>query len=125
MELKNDLPSRNALDTCIDEHYSRKNLPCIPYGEGKIKTSVIDGQVYEEAYEQVYFVARKYFIKYSIPIDTRNFYAMLSLAIGPNYVPMRWLVTEKNQAQFSMDSTTKAVTHNLAMLDEYLEGRLR
>lgn len=124
MELKNDLPSRNALDACIDEYYSRKNLPCIPYGEGKTKTSMIDGQVYEEAYEQVYFVARKYFIKYSIPIDTRNFYAMLSLAIGPNYVPMRWLVTEKNQSQFSMDSTTISVAHNLAMLDEYLAGRL-
>ncbi|MCW8209450.1 hypothetical protein D8B24_21120 [Verminephrobacter aporrectodeae subsp. tuberculatae] len=48
---------------------------------------------------------------------------MLSLAIGPNYVPMFWLVTKENESKFSMDSTTEAVVHNLAMLDEYLAGR--
>ncbi|WP_265645315.1 hypothetical protein [Verminephrobacter aporrectodeae] len=124
MKLKNDLQSYAALDACIDKYYRNKGLPCLPYGEGIVKTSVIDGRIYEEVYEKVYFVARKYFIKYGIPIDTRNFFAMLFLAIGPNYVPMFWLVTEENDSKFSMDSTTEAVTHNLAMLDEYLAGRL-
>ncbi|WP_265645314.1 hypothetical protein [Verminephrobacter aporrectodeae] len=123
MELKNDPQSHAALDACIDKYYRDKGVPCRPYGEGIVKTSVIDGKVYEDEYERIYFVARKYFINYSIPIDTRNFFAMLSLAIGPNYVPMRWLVTEENKSKFSMDSTTEAVVHNLAMLDEYLAGR--
>ncbi|MCW5223538.1 hypothetical protein D8B23_02550 [Verminephrobacter aporrectodeae subsp. tuberculatae] len=90
----------------------------------QIRTSVIDGQIHEDVYEKVYFVARKYFIKYSIPIDTKNCFAMLSFAIGPNYVPMTWLVTEENESKFRVDNTTEAVVHNLAMLDEYLAGRL-
>jgi len=85
---------------------------------------VIDGVSYDNEYHQDFFVDRKHFIRYSIPIDTRNFYAMLSLAIGPNYVSMRWLVGDQNQSKFSMESTTEAVSQNLSMLDEYLSGRI-
>jgi len=124
MELRNDSQSYAALNACIDRYYRSKGLPCLPIGEVKINTSEINGAIYENDYEQNYFVARKYFIKYSIPIDTRNFYAMLSLGVGPGYVPMKWLVSEENESKFSMESTTEAVVHNLKMLDEYLAGRL-
>jgi hypothetical protein len=125
MELKNNPESYAALNECIDLYYSARGLPCLPIGEIKINTSEINGVTYENDYVKNYFVARKYFIQYGIAIDTRNFFSMLSLGIGPGYVPMRWLVTEENKSKFSMESTTEAVVHNLAMLDEYLAGRLK
>lgn len=125
MELKNNQESYSALNACIDKYYQQQALPCLPYGERKIQKSYIADIECEEEYQQVYFVARKHFIQYSIAIDTRNFYSMLSLAIGPHFVNMRWLVSERNESKFSMESTTEAVTHNLAMLDEYLAGRLK
>jgi hypothetical protein len=125
MELKNNQDSFYALNACVDKYYQERGYPCLPYGGTKIQKIYIDGKEYEEEYQQVYFVARKHFIQYSIAIDTRNFYSMLSLAVGPHFVNMRWLVTEENESKFSMDSTTEAVEHNLAMLDEYLAGRLK
>lgn len=125
MELKNDEQSYAVLDACVDRYYSDRNLPCLPYGVRQTRSSNIDGVIREEVCLQTYFVARKHFIQYAIAIDTRNFYSMLSLAIGPHFVNMRWLVSEENESKFSMESTTEAVVHNLAMLDEYLGGRLK
>jgi hypothetical protein len=89
-----------------------------------VSKSVIDGTSYDDEYHRDFFIDRKYFIRYSIPIDTRNFYAMVSLAIGPNYVPLKWLVSDETQSKLSMESTTEGVVHNLIMLDEYLAGGL-
>jgi len=123
MELRNDAPSRNEMRLCIERFYRDKNRSCFGYGD-TVHASMIDGINYEETYSMKYLVDKKNFIRYHIPIDTRNFYAYLCLGVGPEYVNMQNLVSEENQSKFSMESTTEAVVHNLAMLDEYLAGRL-
>jgi hypothetical protein len=119
MELKNDQESYEALDQCITGYYRSKGQPCLSYGAGKIKTSKIDGKIYENDYVQTYFVARKNFIQYSIPIDRCNFFAGLLLGVGPHFVPLGWLLSEALENELSMESTTDAVLHNLVMLDDY------
>ena len=66
---------------------------------------------------------KKYAVKYSIPTAIRTF-AGLWIGIGPEYVPIEWVVNKEVAKIFNGDSTTEAITHNLAMLDEYLAGRL-
>lgn len=124
VELKNDEASRNALTLCIERYYKDQKRVCFRRGGIIIHTSVIDKSIYEDTYSVKYIIDRKYFFRYHIPIDDRNFYAMLEFGIGPEYEEIRSLVSEENQSKFSMDSTTEAVVHNLKMLDEYLAGRL-
>jgi len=124
MELKNNQESHEALIHRVAEYYRARSESYLPIGSKKVTTSVIDGKTYEDGYTQEFFVKRKYFIVISIPIDTRNFFASLSLGVGPGYAPLRWLVTEENQSKISMESTTEGVKKNLALLDEYLAGRL-
>lgn len=123
VELKNDALSRNAMRLCLERYYGNKGRSCSGYGEA-VHSSVVDGITCEETYSMKYLIDKKILIRYHIPIDTRNFYACLCLGIGPEYVNMRNLVSEEDQYKFSMESTTEAVFHNLAMLDEYLAGRL-
>lgn len=123
--LKHDEESRNALTLTIERYYSRRKRVCYRRSGVEIHTSVIDGQTLEDGYSVKYIIDRKYFFRYFIPIDTRNFFAYLSFGIGPEYESMRSLVSESNQSKFSMESTTEAVESNLAMLDEYLAGRLK
>jgi hypothetical protein len=123
VELKNDAQSRNEMHLCIEQFYRDRNRSCFGYGDA-VHSSIVDGMNCEETFSMKYLIDKKNFIRYHMPIDTRNFYAYLCLGIGPEYVNMRNLVNEENQSKFSMESTTEAVVHNLAMLDEYLAGRL-
>lgn len=123
VELKNDVLSRNEMRLCIERYYRDRGRDCFGYGE-VVHTSLMDGITCEDTYSMKYLIDKKNLIRYHIPIDARNFYACLCLGVGPEYVNMRNLVSEKNQYKFSMESTTDAVVHNLAMLDEYLAGRL-
>jgi hypothetical protein len=125
INLGHDEESHNALTLTIEQYYSSRKRVCYRRSGIVIHTSVIDGRTLEDGYSVKYIIDRKHFFQYFIPIDTRNFFAHLSFGIGPEYESMYSLVSESNQSKFSMESTTEAVANNLAMLDEYLAGRLK
>lgn len=124
-DLGNNEESKNALILTIEDYYRQQGRVCFRRSEIMIHATIIDGKTCDESYSVKYIIDRKRSIRYFIPIDTRNFYAMLCLGVGPEYEDMRSLVSESNQKKFSMESTKEAIENNLSMLDEYLAGRLQ
>ena len=84
----------------------------------------LGGEEKDGGYSSYLLIDRKHVIEYFIATDRRNFHSGISLGIGPRYINMELLVNEESAEKFSWDNTTDALEQNLALLDDYLAGRL-
>ncbi|UFH58042.1 hypothetical protein [Sulfurovum mangrovi] len=111
MQLKNDESSSFELIECIEQYYKKQNRLC----------SFIIRTVNKDNYTVDFLIDRKQIIRYSIPLDTRNCFAMVFLGIGPCFVSPHTLFGFNEGERFSKNSTTEAVEQNLKLLDQYLD----
>jgi hypothetical protein len=114
VQLKNDVSGIDQLFNCVYEYYTNSNREIQFLSSGQIGKGGDEG----DCYFVNFILDRKYIFRYSIPIAIRTL-AGLWIGVGPEYVSIGWLVHEKFYEQFSGNSTTEAVEHNLKLLDEY------
>jgi hypothetical protein len=105
VQLKNDASSSLELNECVNAYFEKQNRSC------KFLPPKISSE--GEWYALRFLIDRKHVIEYSIPID----------GVGPCFVFPIDLMNEEQAKDFnfSMDSTTEAVEHNLVLLDKYFE----
>jgi hypothetical protein len=115
VQLKNDASSSLELNECVNAYFEKQNRSC------KFLPPKISSE--GEWYALRFLIDRKHVIEYSIPIDRRNYFATLLVGVGPCFVFPIDLMNEEQAKDFnfSMDSTTEAVEHNLVLLDKYFE----
>jgi hypothetical protein len=118
VQLKNDPSGIDDLWNLLKSYYKNNNRDIKYLSSGTFGRGNDEG----DHYFVNFLLDRKYVLKYSIPTAIRTF-ALLSLGVGPEFVPLELLVSEDrmHEFNFSMDSTTEAVEHNLALLDKYFE----
>jgi hypothetical protein len=125
MELSDDKRSHEALALAVNEHYRSKGVCCSRVGEPETVTSKVNEISCKDFYRQTFFIHNKYLIAVSIPIDRRNFFQSISLYTEEGFSILHSLLTEESQKKLTLNSTIEGVLHNLAILDLYLEGRLK
>lgn len=119
MRLKNDPSGIDDLVDFLRNYYEGRGREIRYLSSGTVGRGGDEGDYYYVSC----LLDRKHVIKYSIPTAIRTF-AGLWVGIGPEYVPIEWVVNQVSAKRFNGDSTSEAVEQNLALLDEYLAGGL-
>ena len=114
MQINNDQTSKSALITCVMDYYATRGRFCSPVGAEFSEN---------ERYSYDFLIDRKNVIRIHIPIDRRNLYAGVMIGIGPCFVNPVDLMSYADADKFSLNSTTEAIEHNLALLDKYFESK--
>lgn len=82
-----------------------------------LASNVMEG----ESYSMDFLIDRRLVIRCSLPIDKRNFYAVLLIGIGPHFVHPMMLMEYEEASRYSMDDGVEFVMRNFRLLDEHLE----
>jgi hypothetical protein len=115
MQLKNEISNPDELFDLISEWYQTAGRQFRYIASGYVGEVDLEGSFYFVSY----LLDKKHLIKYSLPNAIRTI-PVISVGIGPEYIPIQWLVDDERSWKISWDQTSGAVVNNLVILDKFL-----
>jgi hypothetical protein len=118
VQLKNEISNPEDLFEALTYFYKIKNREMRYLSSGYVGQGGSEGDCFYVSF----LLDRQYVLRYSMP-NARRTFPVIYLGIGPEYVPIEWLVQKDAEFKLSWEMTSQAVGKNLILLDDFLTAK--